>query len=44
MVRLPKPTLQLRQLMDMGFTDEKKNLAALQKTGGNVEAALTYLC
>ena len=43
MVRLPKPTLQLRQLKEMGFDDEQKCLAALQRTAGNVEAAIGYL-
>jgi len=34
---------QLGQLSQMGFTDERKNLAALQAVNGNIEAALNSL-
>jgi len=34
---------ELRQLNDMGFTDYARNIAALRRTGGNVEAAVEML-
>ncbi|KAL0483356.1 ubiquilin [Acrasis kona] len=34
---------QLQQLKDMGFTDEAKNITALQSSRGNVNAAIEYL-
>ena len=34
---------QLRQLADMGFADEDRNLQALQATNGNVNAAIDWL-
>lgn len=34
---------QLRQLNEMGFTDYSRNIAALRRTGGNVEAAIEML-
>ena len=34
---------QLRQLNDMGFNDFNRNIAALRRTGGNVEAAVEML-
>jgi ubiquilin len=34
---------ELRQLNDMGFTDFARNIAALRRTGGNVEAAVEML-
>ena len=34
---------QLRQLNDMGFTDYNRNISALRRTGGNVEAAIEML-
>ena len=40
----PRPTKQLEQLKAMGFEDEQKCLDALQRTGGNVEAAINLLC
>ena len=42
-VRVPKPTLLLSQLNAMGFSDEQKNLAALQQAKGNVELAVNIL-
>ena len=34
---------QLSQLEGMGFVDRQRNIAALQRTGGNVEAAVERL-
>lgn len=34
---------QLQQLRDMGFTDQERNIQALQQTGGNVNAAVERL-
>lgn len=34
---------QLQQLQDMGFSDQAANLAALQATGGSVNAAVERL-
>jgi ubiquilin len=34
---------QLRQLNDMGFTDFARNIAALRRTGGNIQAAIDML-
>lgn len=35
--------VQLQALNDMGFTDRTRNLAALQRTSGNVNAAIDIL-
>ena len=43
-VELPRPTQQLDMLKAMGFTDEKKCLAALRQAGGDVERAVNLLC
>lgn len=34
---------QLQQLEDMGFIDRNANLLALQRTGGDVNAAISWL-
>lgn len=34
---------ELRQLNDMGFTDYNRNISALRRTGGNVQAAIEML-
>ncbi|KAJ6246528.1 copine [Anaeramoeba flamelloides] len=34
---------QLEQLVNMGFTDQQKNIIALNKTNGNIEQAIQYL-
>jgi ubiquilin len=35
--------VQLQQLQDMGFPNQQANIAALQATNGNVEAAIERL-
>merc|ERR1712157_634306 len=34
---------QLRQLQDMGFTNQEQNIAVLRQVGGNVNAAVDRL-
>jgi ubiquilin len=34
---------QLRQLNEMGFYDFDRNVAALRRSGGNVQGAVDYL-
>jgi ubiquilin len=34
---------QLRQLNEMGFYDFDRNVAALRRSGGNVQGAIDYL-
>ena len=35
--------IQLRELNNMGFNDEQRNISALIATGGNVSAAIQHL-
>ena len=36
--------VQLGQMRDMGMTDTARSIRALIATGGNVEAAIEYMC